>query len=362
MKKSLKRSLSLLLMLTLLVTLAGSAFAATKDNVKQYKEYTCLGDSIATGFNYDNLYASTSFEETPGSYHSIIRQAIGAKLHQYSFSGASTKEVRYMFEPDYELDELCFWDLVGVTAEQIDGMRADIIESIRTSELVTINLGSNDVFTYANRSVSEEETTEETASAAAAETWEETETKQAAQEETGAIILADEGGVIEAAGEDDSSEGMIFAAEPEEDASEDLIIASEWEEAETADASSLSSLLTYLAKMREGYMILRDNYPHIIDDIRAINPDITIVVVGMYNPFRNVKTAPDSIIKGDVFNGVIDLVNNFLRLNLVRRYSNVYYADVPDTETYYDLKDLTMQDEEFLTYMIIDTHPTPVGH
>ncbi len=367
MKKTLKRCLSLFLTLILLFTLAGNAFAATRDNVRQYKEYTCLGDSIATGLNYEHLDASTTFEETPGSYHSIIKQAACAKLHQYAFSGNSTKETRYIFEPDYELDEYCFWDIVGVTAEQIDGMRADIIESVRNSELITINLGSNDIFTYAMRAAfPEEETAEETNSAAAEETWEEAETTQAAPEETGTIALADESGMIAAADEEEiASEGVIFAAGAEDDFSEEAGITYEVKDevtAETTDASSAGSLLTLLAKLIEGGRILQENYRQIIKDIRAINPDATIVIVGMYNPFRHVKFSPDSVFTGDAMGRmVVDPVNLFL-YSLANSYSNVYYADVTETETYYDIKDITMSDEEFMTYMIIDTHPTPDGH
>ena len=364
MKKTLKRSLSLLLTLILMFTFAGSAFAATRDNVKHYKEYTCLGDSIATGLNYDHLDASTTFEETPGSYHSIIRQAAGAKLHQYAFSGNSTKETRYIFEPDYELDEYCFWDIVGVTAEQIDGMRPDIIEAVRNSDLITINLGSNDVFTYAMRAAfTEEETAEETYAAPEEETWVEQEEAAAYEdyeaEIEGTIVLAEESGTIalaSAEAEEAAPEIAIAADEPEE------TVITDGETAETADASTAASLIKFMAKLSEGGRMLRENYRAIINDILELNPDTTIVIVGMYNPFRNVKLSADSVFTGDYMGRmVVDPVNIYLR-TLAASYSNVYYASVPDTETYYDIKDITMSDEEFLTYMIIDTHPTPDGH
>ena len=52
MKKLVKRLLAVLMALAMMATVLSTvAFAATPQNVKQYKSYVSLGDSIAAGFS-----------------------------------------------------------------------------------------------------------------------------------------------------------------------------------------------------------------------------------------------------------------------------------------------------------------------
>lgn len=51
MKKKLTKVIAVLLsVLMMTAVVAGSASAATRSNVKHYKTYVCLGDSVASGF------------------------------------------------------------------------------------------------------------------------------------------------------------------------------------------------------------------------------------------------------------------------------------------------------------------------
>ena len=51
MRKTTKKIVAVLMLVAVMVSaLSVSALAADRSNVKQYKTYVCLGDSVASGF------------------------------------------------------------------------------------------------------------------------------------------------------------------------------------------------------------------------------------------------------------------------------------------------------------------------
>ena len=62
-------------------------------------------------------------------------------------------------------------------------------------------------------------------------------------------------------------------------------------------AAMLSGIVTgFVQGMMEGYRNFTKNWECIMEDLYSINPDMTLVVVGMYNPLKTTKLTDASLI------------------------------------------------------------------
>ena len=98
-----------LLALLLAVVMLGGLFvigaqAANATNVKQYKHYVCIGDSIAAGYG---SYARDvrGFEVVPEAYHSHVANATGASVASLAHTGMRTVEVRWLLDDAYSASQ-----------------------------------------------------------------------------------------------------------------------------------------------------------------------------------------------------------------------------------------------------------------
>ena len=109
MKKFMKRSLAVLLVLLLC---SGSFVCFAADTEKAYFDYdtyVLLGDSVASGHN-DLTYIDSEFTRVEGSYAALVADELGAELIPMACPGFRTIEIRYMLEDDFEGDEYLFHD------------------------------------------------------------------------------------------------------------------------------------------------------------------------------------------------------------------------------------------------------------
>ena len=103
------------------------------------------------------------------AYHSIVAKSVGAStLYPLGYSGTRTTEVRAVLDPSYKGDEYLFsYGLVNNYTVREDGsidyytpskeadwnnrsydfVREKYLNAIRNSDLITLNLGSNDIMT-----------------------------------------------------------------------------------------------------------------------------------------------------------------------------------------------------------------------
>ena len=147
-----RRVAAMLLAVVMLVgVLVMPASAANRTNVKQYDAYMCIGDSIAAGFYIDGQSGGLYRERVAGAYHDIIANATGAKLNQFGWSAFRAVELRYMLEGErHDLDDVWLSNFgYLLNDELLDQHREDYLNAIRESDLITVNLGSNDVLSYA---------------------------------------------------------------------------------------------------------------------------------------------------------------------------------------------------------------------
>lgn len=254
----------LLAILLTLVMLSGTfiCFAAelNQDAVNahygQFKNYLLLGDSAASGYrdeltqndkDFNEAYQETVYYRVPGSYADIIANAIIEDKSMTSFAGPGyrTIEVRYMLEDDFdEEDDYMFHpsqlDSVGFAGSE--EWRAAFKKAVAEADLITLGIGGNDWGAYLS--------------------W----------------VVAD---VLEAEHAADKYIKMV----------EDTLKDNETN-METLEkvieiaylAGALPSLIeTVPTALNYGLSTFYKNWDIMIQDIYDLNPDVTIMAVGMSN-------------------------------------------------------------------------------
>lgn len=132
----------------------------TQEKVTYYKHYVSIGDSCGSGVGlpaYRKLAKERktqwiSCEQIEGSYPMLVAEAVGAEtLGQYHFPGARTADIRYLLDNRFTAD----WILTGqaailsngvVSKQNLDAHRDEVIAAIRNADLISIDVGINDVW------------------------------------------------------------------------------------------------------------------------------------------------------------------------------------------------------------------------
>lgn len=343
-----KKTLSIVLCVVMLFALTVPAFAASGKNYYDYENYMCVGDSIAAGcglardgkptnfdqnaedytkvYSNDYIYLGYDFAAAPNAYHSLVANELGANLLQCARSGLRAVELRYMLDGTYnDYDKDCIWgntyfdtDGNGFTTADLDALNAYVkySDKIKQADLISINVGSNDVFSFALNVVLREltkDTSDPTLNAI-----------KDYLEKTGNIGAAF-GKLIDAY----QSMGKI---------------------------ADLATALT--TTMNKAYMQFTVNYAAVIERIYEINPDITIVGVGVYNPFDGFRLSADSNLDlSGIASPVVAAINAHIA-SYKLKYSNFCYADVVGTQTY----PMSYDDHYFWEYFSLKVHPDIEGY
>ena len=319
------RMLALLLAVVMVFSaLSVSAFAANRENVKQYGTYMCIGDSIAAGYTLSGERDNFFRVRVPGAYHDIVADATGAKLNQFGWSAFRSVELRYLLEgvrndPDGVWLEN-FQPLVN--NDLLDRNRADYLNAIRESDLISVNLGSNDVMSYAM-----------------------TKTMSLLTRSNDCELAAMATECLEKCG--DFGTAFVKLMSLAEKAGKLPLV--------------LASLNPTLMK---ALAYFKNNFNACLKGIYALNPDATVVVVGVFNPMANLRLIDNGNLKlGAILQPTVDLLNAFLKSgsNYASRY---LFAPVPNTTTY-DMSLTGMLKggtDNMRTRILWDVHPTHVGH
>ena len=180
MKGFIKKSISLVLVVLMLSgSFICSAAELNQDAVAahygQYENYVLLGDSVACGYrdemsdndaDFNEQNNETTYYRVPGSYADILTEAIIADNTMTALAGPGfrTIEMRYMLEDDYAAnctDEYLFWPShLYVYQNQVcechgvkmlpgsEHFRDQFKASIAEADLITLGLGGNDWGAY----------------------------------------------------------------------------------------------------------------------------------------------------------------------------------------------------------------------
>lgn len=359
--KHLKRALSVLLVLCLIFALSVPAFAAK--NYKKYETYMCIGDSIAAGCALSRLHPGTDTEfdtsyaesdparyaadlaymysptcewvyrgyapeRVPYAYHSIVADTLGVdEFVQGARSGMRAIEFRYMLTGEYsEPDETYAWgnsffdmDGNGFGIDDLNTVNEQykFADGIKKADLITINLGSNDVlsptFSNAFSALSADISDPEIEEAAAA--------------------LREQGNI-----------GLAFSK---------LLEAYQ----------ALGKLSVVVETLRNEFVKnmaqFRENYDAVVRAIYKLNPDVTIVGVSTYNFFQDFHLSKDASFEvSTIAAPFVNDINSFIKSYQNKYSGRYYYANVVGTQTY----EIYYDDPHMWDYWIFEVHPTIAGH
>lgn len=283
-----RKLLAVLLALVMMVSLASvAAFALYKDNT-EYEEYTYFGDSVTAAYGIPDYFAvkekygTAEGYRVKNSYADLVATGVGIegeeRYHNEAHSGWRTSEVREIVDPDYNNDDGAaargIASVFGAQGSQdsLEANRARIIAELKRSDLITLDIGSNDLqlplllslFSVLNPTASDDYTA-----------WA-IEDMLKEYGNANEVISALAQGVALA-------HGVEFAVE-----------------------TITKAALTGLAKFQQ-------NYPVMMRKIHEINPDATIVGIGFYNPFSQTRIHPSIPLSiGKVIDPVIRSMNLYI--------------------------------------------------
>ncbi len=309
--KTVRSILSLLLSLAMLASF-GVCFAAQKDDCG-YEYYVSLGDSIANGIGENNVENKYMYR-TPGAYPDRIARATGAYLTQLGCGGMRTVELRACLEDDYVMpDEYAN----NFTRAKVAEIRHFYRPAVAAADLITLNIGANDVATYALLR----------AKAALAE----------AGVSLGAIASAESG-----AADQTDALSRLFALGKQL-------------------GGYASAVTAAISGLTEGYARFARNFDAIIGDIYALNPDVTLLVAGFYNPFSELKISDDSLLElGRAADGIIAALNRQMQSG--SKYAGKYiYVDIFGIQSLAAKRGDSITDEGFFSAVELDVHPSNEG-
>lgn len=289
-------------------------------------------------FGTENDFTYMGMRAVDKAYHSIVAKSVGAStLYPLGYSGTRTTEIRGVLDPSYKGDEYLFsYGLVNNYTVNEDGaidyytpsreadwnnrsydfVREKTLNAIRNSDLITLNLGSNDIMTIpVINSMG----------------------KMSGTEDAKFVALAKE---------------MLGQSYPE-------MLNTLFSTANTMN-NLQQTLTTLMSLMINGYRLYFENIMPVIDTIKEENPDADIAVIGLYNPLQKVKLTDNSMIAiGELGTILITGINAYLKANADKH--GYAYVDVTGTETQ-DTLSLSAGISNFFGRIMTDVHPKYNGH
>ena len=341
--KFIKKSLAVVLAL-IMISSTFLCFAAelNQDAVAahkgQFKNYLLLGDSAASGYRdemsdndaaYNEKYNDSVYYRVPGSYADVLTKAIiepdGGKMTALAAPGYRTIEMRYMLEDDFAAtcedeylfhtshlyvyeDEYC--EECGVfKLPGSEHFRKEFKKSIAEADLITLGLGGNDWGAYLS--------------------WVITDILEA--EHVGDKYIAEAKEILDKSTMDVATiEKLVEIAHI---------------------AGALRPLLETLPQaLNYGLSNFYKNWDIVIEDIYALNPDVTLMVIGMsdnsikgkHYDYNGVEGAPvipegqeEDPTKAQVMSTIVDFIMGVGNKPLIEGAKKFGYTYVdPDGTTY----------------------------
>ena len=335
MKHLARTLLCVVLAAAMVFALGAGAFAASVDNAKHYDTFAFIGDSIAAGHSLPEYTAAAGIGDdilVKDSYAQIVSDAVTAdKTICLSMSGLNTSALRYLLEDDYVMDAVTQMLIPMLTGNAYDaasyaGMREEFRAYLAETDLLTLGVGSNDLMYSTMISLFK---------LVGAFPSNYTENQ----------ILA----LLEQKIAECGSVGKLF---------EQLV-------STLVSLDKGAQMLQEMAEsLKDTYSAFKENWDAIIEAIYALNPDMQIVVVGLYNPMRDMKLTHDGNLSlGHVADPVITQYN--LYTSKLSPWAGSYlFADCWDAEVYecFALEDALAFSQDFFATITHCVHPTVAGH
>lgn len=302
----------------------------------QFKNYVLLGDSVASGYrdemsendsNFVDTYNNTTYWRVPGSYGDIIANSIIEDKSMTAFAGPGfrTTEIRYMLEDDFAAnctDEYLFhpsqlyvYEKYGYLPSD-ERVRTAYQEAIKNADLISLGVGGNDWGAYLG--------------------W----------------VVAD---VFEK--ENIADKYVKEIQEIIDDGKFDISMIEKLVEVAHVAGALPELLATIPTALTKGLSTFYNNWDIMIEDIYALNPDVTLMVTGMsdnslkghYFDYDGVKGEAieneQNVVVSEAMSLIVDFIMSVGNKPMIEGASKYGYIYVDTTGTTY-----------------VDSHPDADGH
>ncbi len=315
MKKTLRRVLAVILTLTILSGMA-VCFAAEKEKEYfDYGTYVLLGDSVASGYN-DVEYVFSEFTRVENSYSDFVADDLGVELIPLACPGFRTLELRHLLEDNFPVEDGYLFHGSHTPNEEIEALAPYFRESISKAGLITLGIGGNDFGAYLGWVIAD---------------------------------IMEEDGLLT----DFVTKAKALLAEKgvENDALDEFL--------DLADTMGvLPNVIAALPEaLNYGISSLFNNWDPMIEDIYALNPDVTLLVIGMFD--TGVKSEEDvannekALIKLNIAQAIVDFANG----PMIKGAEKYGYTFVDVTGTICDETHPTVEGHRFIADKILEALP-----
>ncbi len=289
-------------------TITGSA--ADEKTYKKYKNYVLLGDSAVSGYE-DNGPGVGQFEREDFSFSAIVADTLGVEnFFPGACPGFRTGDIRYILEDNYVEDEYLFYYIGNELGEK---MKPIIRQAVIEADLITIGIGGNDFGAYI--------------------TW----------------VYYD---IME---EDGHFDGVAEAIREYigENGTEDMTLMKMVEIVENLGHIDrfLELLPTALMRSHQKY---GENWDIMIQDIYDLNPDVDLLVLGMYN--SAIKSEEDKV-SSDVALKIQTAIADWANTPMIEGAEKFGYIFVNTQGTICDVTHPTREGQKFLAQRVLESLP-----
>ena len=313
--KIIRKSIAVILALMLL---SGTFMCFAAEGAKEYYDYetyVLLGDSVASGYR-DFNYRDTEFKFAPDSYSDFLSRDLGAELIPMACPGFRTVEMRHVFEDDYVVEDDYLYYGPSMSGDEIEAKIPAIRKAVSEADLITLGIGGNDWGKYL--------------------VWVVTETLEKHE-------LADEC-VAEL-------RAFLKNAKLEDDAIDKMV--------EIADiTNALPELVKVVPEAVEySFTTYLKNWDYMIQDIYDYNPDVTLLVIGMYDTSarfeEDLAESKTAYIKHGISKLIIDTANR----PMIEGAEKFGYIYVDTTGTLFETNHPTVEGHRHIANRILEELP-----
>ncbi len=328
-----KRVISILLALVMvLTTISVAAFAAPKQ--KKYHHVISLGDSISAGFGTSDYNRYNQFciynTRIEGAYPTIVSDTLGAeKFNNLSVAGFRAADLRYLLDENPKAD----WVLNNgsalfsggmISKEMLDKNRDTWQKETKDADLIILDVGYNNIWLPTITCI-----------------YDIAADGRSSGKYDNLVAAIDEYGYMDVVINNAVSYLRAWVRHPAKWA----LFMAEWTSA--------------VAKWMTDYT---NDYRAVVKDIYRLNPNATIVMSGMYNPFHNwdIVSSLDDNGMEKALQPYIDTFN-LVKKNEAKNYKgDALYVDFTGVEIITEHTMIPLY-EKVMDHCIFNPHPTEAG-
>lgn len=328
-----KKLLAALMSLTLVLSCCSIAASAAERS--KYPVYTALGDSASSGFGLPDYAQYQSLvvygKRIKGSYADLLAESLGcSKVYPYGVSGIRSSELRYLLDNTYHGDYILDRDMPTmsngmITRDILKPKRSEYQKAVREADLITLDIGFDDIWVPTIACIYD----------IAAD---------------GRFDNADAGKTIsEKVAEYGSAEVVLDNA---------FSYLRAWLSNPIKWAYYWDSWALTVTKWVADFSI---NYNSIVRAIYRLNPDVTVIALGCYNPCSGWDILPDDRAIEHLVQPYYDYVNA-QKTAAEAEYRTYHYVELRNVDLINKKTTLPLYENLTLDGSGFNPHPTEKGH